>query len=97
MRKLALALSLLAAMPCSGWAAAPKTAVLAVQNMTCSLCPVTVRKALAKTPGVIGATVDYAHKTATVKYDPDKTTPAALIAATTNAGFPSRLQSGGRP
>jgi periplasmic mercuric ion binding protein len=45
-------------------------------------------------PGVIETKVDYDHKAATVKYDPDKTTPAALVDATTNAGFPSSLHGG---
>jgi hypothetical protein len=34
------------------------------------------------------------HKTATVKYDSDKTNPSALVKATTNAGFPSSLHDG---
>jgi mercuric ion binding protein len=38
--------------------------------------------------------VDYEHKTATVKYDSDKTNPSALVTATTNAGFPSTVHSG---
>jgi mercuric ion binding protein len=38
--------------------------------------------------------VDYDHKTATVKYDADKTNPSALMKATTNAGFPSTLHGG---
>jgi mercuric ion binding protein len=46
-----------------------------------------------KVPGVIDAKVDYDHKTATVKYDPDKASPQALVKATTNAGFPSTLHN----
>lgn len=89
MRRL-LALLLLSIPPCA-FAATPRTAVLDLQNMTCSMCSITVHKALEKVPGVIGAQVDYAHKTATVKYDADKTSPAALVKATANAGFPSTL------
>jgi mercuric ion binding protein len=40
------------------------------------------------------ATADYDHKTATVKYDADKTSPSALVKATTSAGFPSTEHSG---
>jgi len=43
---------------------------------------------------VIDAKVDYDHKTATVKYDPDKASPPALAKATTNAGFASTLHNG---
>lgn len=78
----------------AAFAATPQTAVLDVQNMTCSMCSITIRKALEKVPGVIAATVDYDHKTATVKYDLDKTRPEALVKATTNAGFPSTLHNG---
>jgi len=49
-----------------------------------------LRKALEKVPGVIDAKVDYDHRTATVKYNPEKASPAAFVKATTNAGFPSK-------
>ena len=92
MRKLLAALII--GLPMSAFAAAPQTAVLDVQNMTCSMCSVTIRKALEKVPGVIDAKVDYDHKTATVKFDGDKTNPSALMKATTNADFPSTVHSG---
>jgi mercuric ion binding protein len=62
--------------------------------MTCSMCSITVHKALEKVSGVIDAKVDYDHKTATVKYDADKTNPAAFVKATTNAVFPSTVRNG---
>jgi periplasmic mercuric ion binding protein len=88
--------SLLICLPLCAFAAAPQTAVLDVQNMTCSTCSITIHKALEKVPGVIESKVDYDHKTATVKFDADKTSPSALVKATTNAGFPSTLHSGGQ-
>jgi mercuric ion binding protein len=88
--------ALLICLPVSAFATTPQTTVLDVQNMTCSMCSITIHKALEKVPGVIEATVDYDHKTATVKYDADKTNPSALVTATTNAGFPSTLQGGGQ-
>lgn len=72
----------------------PQTAVLDVQNMTCSMCSITIRKALEKVPGVIEAKVDYDRKTATVRYDADKVNPVELVKATTNAGFPSKPHDG---
>jgi len=92
MRKLLA--SLLIGLPIAAFAATPQTAVLDVQNMTCSMCSITIHKALEKVPGVIEVKVDYDHKTATVKYDADKTSPPALVKATTNAGFPSTPHSG---
>jgi mercuric ion binding protein len=79
------------AMPLSVMAADPQAVVLDVQNMTCELCPITVKKALDKVPGVAATKVDLGGKTATVKFDPDRTNVAALVKATTNAGFPSTV------
>jgi periplasmic mercuric ion binding protein len=73
------------------FAGAPQTAVLDVQNMTCSLCPITVKKSLEAVPGLSDARVDLGQKTATVKFDPDKAGVATLVKATTNAGFPATV------
>jgi mercuric ion binding protein len=50
---------------------------------------ITVKKALEKVPGVTEAKVDLDKRTATVKFDADKADTAALVKATTEAGFPS--------
>lgn len=73
-------------------AASPQTVVLDVQNMTCPVCPITVRKSLQRVPGVAEAKVDFDKKTATVRFDPDKVAPAQLIKATTEAGYPSSVR-----
>ena len=70
--------------------AAEKTVTLAVDNMYCSACPYTVKQSLAKVPGVGNVAVSYEKKTAIVAYDDQKTSVAALTAATTQAGYPSR-------
>lgn len=90
MRKLLIAI--LAALPLAVLASTPKTVTLAVQNMTCELCPITVKKSLEKVPDVNAVKVDFDKKTATVSYDADKTQPEALTKATTNAGYPSAVQ-----
>ena len=69
--------------------AAERTVMLAVDNMYCSACPYTVKQSLAKVTGVNEAAVSYEKRTAIVTYDDQKTTVAALTAATTNAGYPS--------
>ena len=71
--------------------AAPHTVTLAVENMTCGTCPIVVRKALERVPGVTATAIDFEKKTATVTFDPDKTTSAKLTEATTEAGFPAKL------
>src|SRR5882724_3363600 len=53
------------------FAGSPQTVVLDVQNMTCSLCPITVKKSLQRVAGVMDAKVDLGKKTATVTFDPD--------------------------
>jgi mercuric ion binding protein len=72
-------------------AAPPSTVTLAVEKMTCGTCPIVVRKALERVPGVSSTTVDFDKKTATVTFDPAKVTSARLTQATTEAGFPSKL------
>lgn len=76
-------------LPLCALAATPRVAVLDVQNMTCALCPVTVKKSLQDVPGVTQAKIDFDKKTATVTFDADKTSAAALVKATTDAGYPS--------
>ena len=73
-------------------AAGPRTATLDVTNMDCAVCPITVRKALEKVPGVDSAKVDFMTKRAVVAFDPTKTTPEALTKATADAGFPSSVK-----
>jgi len=73
------------------FAGSPQTVVLDVQNMTCSLCPITVKKSLQRVAGVMDAKVDLGKKTATVTFDPDKANIGTLVKATTNAGFPATV------
>ena len=90
---LTLLLALSAALLVNGASGAPPTTVtLDVKNMTCELCPVTVRKALERVPGVSEAKVDYTQKIVLVKFDPAQVAPTALVKATTDAGFPSTVR-----
>lgn len=59
--------------------------------MTCSTCPYTVKKALLKVPGVENATASFENKSATVTFEDTEASVADLTAATTHAGYPSRL------
>ncbi|MCK9607982.1 hypothetical protein A1359_15715 [Methylomonas lenta] len=68
-----------------------QTVTLNIENMTCTLCTVTIKKALQKVKGVKEVTVDYDAKTAVVTFDGLKTDSTALIKATTNAGYPGSL------
>ena len=70
-----------------------QSVTLAVENMSCAMCPITVRKSLERVDGVLKATADYATRTATVTFDPRKTTHKALTQATTHAGYPSTVKT----
>ncbi|MDE2229462.1 MAG: cation transporter [Alphaproteobacteria bacterium] len=92
MRRLFFALSLGAALLTAGAVMAAERSVrLAVDNMYCASCPYIVKHSLAKVAGVGAVSVSFAKKTATVTYDDQQTTLAALIAATTQAGYPSHV------
>ena len=66
-----------------------QTITLDIQNMTCTLCQFTIKKALKNVAGVQQVTVDYDSKTAIVIINPGETNSEALIKASTNAGYPA--------
>jgi len=71
--------------------AASKTATLAVSNMTCSACPITVRKALFGIHGVEKVAINLDKKEAAVTFDDAQTNVNALTKATEDAGYPSQV------
>jgi len=71
--------------------AAVQQVTLTVPTMDCATCPVTIKVALMKVPGVKKAVVSYARRTAKVTFDDEKTTVQALTQATDAAGYPSFL------
>ena len=75
----------------SAHAGEPKHVVLDVPSMNCALCPLTVRKALERVPGVIEAHATYKPKHAEVTYDPDRVSPEALAKALGDAGYPATV------
>jgi len=88
MKKTCLAALMILTLP--AWAA-PQTATLTVEGMTCAACPITVKKALNKVPGVSRTEIDYEKRLAIVSYDDAKTSAEALVRATRDAGYPSTL------
>ena len=69
--------------------AAPRQVTLSVPTMDCATCPVTIKVALLKVPGVSKAQVSYARRRAVVSFDDAKTDVATLTRATSDAGYPS--------
>ncbi len=71
--------------------AADATVTFAVDRMTCKMCPITVRKAMEGVDGVFDAKIDYDNKTATVTFDDERTTPDEIAKASTEIGYPAKL------
>ena len=72
-----------------------QTQTFAIENMTCALCPVTVKKAMSNVSGVKSVEVNFDAKTATVEFDPAVTTIDEIASSSTSAGYPATLSSGG--
>lgn len=87
-----VALSAIAMSPAHA-ATAEQQQIFAIENMTCALCPVTVKKAMEAVSGVHSVVIDFAAKTAKVTFDPAVTTIEAIAAASTNAGYPASAKS----
>ncbi|MDP1739810.1 MAG: mercury resistance system periplasmic binding protein MerP [Polaromonas sp.] len=72
--------------------AAIQTVTLDVPGMTCSTCPITVKRALSKVKGVTATQVSYEKRQAIVTFDDAQTAVPALTKATENAGYPSTVR-----
>lgn len=66
-----------------------------VTGMTCGNCEKHVRHAAEHVAGVTAVEVDRPGNRATVSYDPQATTPAAIAAAITEAGYDAAETTGG--
>ncbi|MBN8945106.1 MAG: mercury transporter [Rhizobiales bacterium] len=73
--------------------AAERTVTLNVANATCELCGPIVKRSLTRVSGVLDVQVSEADGAAIakVRYEDSRTNVPALITATTNAGYPSRV------
>jgi len=90
----ALVNAVLAAMlaAASSAALAAQTVTLSVPDMSCSTCPIQVKQALSRVPGVSAASASLEKKEAVVTYDESKTSAEALMKATADIGFPSTVK-----
>jgi mercuric ion binding protein len=70
---------------------AEQTVTFAVDNMTCALCPVTVKRAMEGVAGVRAVEIDFEAHTATVVFDTAATSADAIATASANAGYPARV------
>lgn len=72
--------------------AAQKVVILDVPGMNCPVCPITVKKALEKVPGVTHASASLEKKEAVASYDDSKTDVEKLLDATFDAGYPATVK-----
>lgn len=87
----ALLVATLAAGPAAAFGS--EAVILDVAGMSCSLCEITVKKALERVPGVVAAKADNDLKRAEVKFDPAKVAPSELAAILSKSGFPASVRS----
>lgn len=75
--------------------AAEKTIVLNIKNADCVLCPPIVKESLTRVPGVKTVEMKQANQIspfmATVTFDDAVTNVSTLVAAPTNAGYPTQV------
>ena len=90
MSRIAITLALLLA--ASSARAAEQTVRMHVENMTCAACPIAVRTAMERVPGVKQVKVDFESKTATVVFDDAQATVNTIAEASRLAGFPAGVR-----
>ncbi|MDX8398853.1 MAG: mercury resistance system periplasmic binding protein MerP [Gallionellaceae bacterium] len=89
MKKVLVAVAL-TALTSPVWATS-KTVTLSIPSMDCEVCPITVKKALGKIPGVSQTDVNFNKRQVTVTFDDSRANVDGLTHATMNAGYPSTL------
>ena len=72
---------------------AASTIRVGVRGMTCASCSARVERTLARAEGVAEANVNLATEQATVRFDPELTTPEAVLAAIRGAGYEPVIDS----
>src|SRR6476659_3422352 len=75
-----------------------RTLEMPLLGMHCAACAARIEKALAQTPGVTNAGVNFATARATVQFSPDSVTPGALRTVVQGEGYDAILPgpAGGR-
>lgn len=77
----------------NGYGVITETTELDVLGMTCAACSTRVEKILNRTDGVSQANVNLTTEQANIAYNPEVTTPEALIARIQNIGYDAQLKA----
>ena len=80
----------------TGYGVITETTELDVLGMTCAACSTRVEKILNRTDGVSQANVNLTTEQANIAYNPEGTTPEALIARIQNIGYDAQLKATAR-
>lgn len=78
------------------WSAV-QTVTLSIPGMSCPTCPITIKRALLKVPGVLEVSSNLEKRQSTVTFDDGKTSAQALTDATEFAGYPSTVLRPAKP
>ena len=70
-----------------------QTVALNVPTMDCATCPITIKTALSKVPGVAKVKVSYETREAVIVYDDAQATVADLKKATEDVGYQAMLKT----
>jgi mercuric ion binding protein len=66
---------------------------LNVPTMDCATCPITIKAALVKVPGVSKVNVSYEKREAVIVYDDAQASVADLKKATEGVGYPAMIKT----
>jgi mercuric ion binding protein len=91
MKRIVILLVLLA-IPAAAQAAERK-ATFSVPGMTCALCPLTIKTAMAAVKGVLSVEATLETKTAVAVFEDTATSADAIAAASADAGYAPQLVS----
>lgn len=80
----------------AGYPAATQTITLAITGLSCASCVGRLDTALRSVPGVVEAQVNLADETAHLRYVAGITSPAELMAASADAGYPGTVLEQGQ-
>jgi mercuric ion binding protein len=70
-----------------------QTVSLNVPTMDCATCPITIKAALNKVPGVSKVKVSYEKREAVIEFDDAQASVADLKKATEEVGYPAMLKT----
>ncbi|MGE0525604.1 MAG: heavy-metal-associated domain-containing protein [Bdellovibrionales bacterium] len=67
-------------------------ACFAVQGMTCATCSLTLKSAVKKLKGITNVDASLERKNATVEFDPEETSAAAIKKAIDDVGYKATVE-----